>query len=340
MEKGGFNQEKYSLLFDNIPNVTPEIEGLEVLRVWVFGLGCGGIAIAIANHHILGDGAALSDIATSIGKACVDPEYEPVAMWTSREQKHEMLVASSKGVQVDDSFDRHLKELIPTITDNMLETQGRLGMYQFGLNADSLRRLKELAIRGNGRGEGCSTNDMVAALFWRAHTRALVSHGSKSEYTYTGAPKDLRRSVGGTNYLGNMIILCHMYATKSFVLDNELVVVARLMRKYMQNGSAAGFLQFIEAVNRGAPDVLTVLFGTDSPSAGFSNLTRFPARVVDFGMGEMGSMQLRAIYAPYVVHALDDGANGYLTTICLPPSMLAAFLNDEVFMSYADQVNY
>ncbi|KAJ2840814.1 hypothetical protein FBU31_000111 [Coemansia sp. 'formosensis'] len=339
MEKDGFNQEKYNLLFDHIPNLKFEIEGLATLRVWVFGLSCGGIAISIANHHILGDGAALSDLGISIGKACADPDYEPVAMWTSREQQHEMLMASSTGVKIDDSFDKHLAELIPTITGSGLPTQGRLGLHKFRLKGESLRRLKELAILGRKDGEEvCSTNDMVTALFWRVHTRAQISHGSKSEYTYSGAPKDLRHSVGATNYLGNMIVLCHMFATKSFVLDNGLVPVAQLVRRNLQNGSAAGLLQFIEAVNNGAPDVLTMLYATDAPSAGLSNLSRFPGRHVDFGLGELGSSQLRGMYAPYMAHAMDDRANGFLVSICLADSMLAAYLSDEEFMSYADHV--
>ncbi|KAJ2053009.1 hypothetical protein H4S04_000949, partial [Coemansia sp. S16] len=82
MEKGGFSQENYSQIFDIIPSITPDIEGLAVFRVWVFGLSCGGVAVGIAIHHILGDGMALTDIATSIGRACIDPEYKPVAMWS------------------------------------------------------------------------------------------------------------------------------------------------------------------------------------------------------------------------------------------------------------------
>ncbi|KAJ2064195.1 hypothetical protein GGI08_002425 [Coemansia sp. S2] len=339
MERDGFNQEKYSQLFEAIPSVTPDIEGLPVLRVWVFGLSCGGVAVATATHHILGDGAAAADIAMSIGRACVDPEYEPVAMWSSRDREREMLTASLKGDEkVDDSYVRHLHQITPA-TAGALQTQGRVGSYQFVLRAESLRRLKEIAIIGGKDGEEvCSTNDMVVALFWRAHARALVSHGSTSEYTYSGGPKDLRDAVGIINFLGNMIVLCPMFATKSFVLDHGLVPVARLIRKYTRNGSAAGLLQFIEVMENGAPDILATLGATDSPSTAFSNMTRLPLRQVDFGLGKMGTAQLRSFCTPYIVHAIDDGASGFLANICLPESILASFLSDEEFMSYADQV--
>ncbi|KAJ2875510.1 hypothetical protein GGH93_001529 [Coemansia aciculifera] len=339
MEKGGFSQEKYSQLFDVIPSITPDIEGLAVLRVWVFGLSCGGVAIATATHHILGDGVAAAEIATSIGRACVDPKYEPVAMWSSRDRELEMLLASLKGDEkVDDSYVRHLHQIIPA-SGGVLQTKGRVGSYQFVLRAESLRRLKELAMLGSEDGEElCSTNDMVVALLWRAHTRALISHGSTSEYTYSGGPKDLRSVVGITNYLGNMIVLCPVYATKSFVLGHGLVPVSRLIRKYIQNGSAAGLLQFIEEMANGAPDILATLGATDSPSMAFSNMTRLPLRQVDFGMGELGTAQLRSFYTPYISHAIDDGAGGFLVNTCLPESILASFLSDEEFMSYADRV--
>ncbi|KAJ2065202.1 hypothetical protein GGI17_000458 [Coemansia sp. S146] len=339
MEKGGFNQEKYSQLFEAIPSVTPDIAGLAVLRVWVFGLSCGGVAIATATHHILGDGAAAAEIATSIGRACVDPKYEPVTMWSSRDREREMLLASLRGdAKVDDSYVRHLHQITPS-SGGALKTQGRVGSYQFALKAESLRRLKDIAILGGKDGEEvCSTNDMVVALLWRAHTRALISHGSSSEYTYSGGPKDLRSAVGITNFLGNMVVLCPVYATKSFVLDHGLVPVARLIRKYTRNGSAAGLLQFIEVMENGAPDILATLGATDSPSTAFSNMTRLPLRQVDFGMGELGTAQLRSFCTPYINHAIDDGAGGFLVNICLPESILASFLCDEEFMSYADRV--
>ncbi|KAJ2085555.1 hypothetical protein GGI09_006856, partial [Coemansia sp. S100] len=126
MEKGGFSQEKYSQIFDIIPSITPDIEGLEALRVWVFGLSCGGVAVGIAIHHILGDGMAATDIATSIGRACVDPEYKPMAMWSSRSRKHEILMASLKGDEkVDDSYIRHLYQNTPASGGGSLQTQGR-----------------------------------------------------------------------------------------------------------------------------------------------------------------------------------------------------------------------
>ncbi|KAJ2823888.1 hypothetical protein FBU31_004140 [Coemansia sp. 'formosensis'] len=339
MERGGFNQEKYSQLFNHVPNITSEIEGLPVFRVWVFGLSCGGVVVATATHHILGDAMAASDIATSIGRACVDSEYEPPAMWSSREQQGEVLRTSLKGDEVvDDSYIKHLRQIVPNSGSTLL-TQGRVGSYQLALRAESLRRLKELAIIGGNDGdEVCSTNDMVVALFWRAHTRALISHGSTSEFTYSGGPKDLRSALGVTNHLGNLVVLCPVFATKSFVLDHGLVPVARLIRKYTQNGSAAGLLQFIKFMESGAPDILSTLGATDSPSTAFSNMSRMPLRQVDFGLGELGTVQLRSFCTAYIIHALDDGAGGFLANICLPASMMAAFVNDEEFMSYVEQV--
>ncbi|KAJ2059306.1 hypothetical protein GGI17_004493 [Coemansia sp. S146] len=303
MEKGGFSQEKYSQLFDVIPSITPDIEGLAVLRVWVFGLSCGGVAVAIAIHHILGDGAAAADIATNISRACIDPKYEPVAMWSSRDRKCEMLMASLKGDEkVDDSYIRHLYQIASTAPGSALQTQGRVSSHQFALKAESLGRLKELAILGSKDGEEvCSTNDMVVALFWRAHTRAIISHGSISEYTYAGGPKDLRSSVGATNYL-------------------------------------AGLLMYIQAMKNGAPDILATLGATDSPSTALSNMSRMPLWQVDFGLGVLGSVQLRSFNGPYIVHTIDDGAGGVLTNICLPESIMASFLSDEEFMSYADHI--
>ncbi|KAJ2098915.1 hypothetical protein GGI09_003065 [Coemansia sp. S100] len=339
MEKGGFSQENYSQIFDIIPSITPDIEGLAVFRVWVFGLSCGGVAVGIAIHHILGDGMALTDIATSIGRACIDPEYKPVTMWSSRNRKHEILMASLKGDEkVDDSYIRHLYQNTPASGNSGLKTQGRVGLYQFALRAESLCRLKEIAILNKDGDEVCSTNDMVVALFWRAHTRALVSHGSISEYTYTGGPKDLRNSLGVTNYLGNMIVLCPMFATKSFVLDQDIVPVARLTRQFTQNGSAAGLLMYIEAMKNSGPDILATLSVTDSPSAAISNMSRMPLWQVDFGLGVLGSVQLRSFNGPYIVHTIDDGAGGVLANICLPESIMESFLSDEEFMSYADHV--
>ncbi|KAJ2689203.1 hypothetical protein IWW39_001665 [Coemansia spiralis] len=341
MEKDGFNQEKYSQLFDCIPNITPEVEGLAVFKVWVFGLACGGVAVATAIHHSLGDAMAVTEVAMSIGRACADSEYKPTAMWSCRDRQYEMLKASLRGDEiVDDSYTEHLHQLMRTTAGTgALETQGPVGSHQFSLKAESLRRLKELAILGSkDGGEVCSTNDMVVALFWRAHARALASHGSTSEFTYTGGPKDLRGAVGATNYLGNMIVLCPLFAAKSFVLDHGLVPVARLIRRYTQDGSAASLLRFIEEMENGAPDILTTLAARDSPSTAFSNMTRLPLRRVDFGMGELGTAQLRSFCVPYIIHAIDDGASGFLANICLPTSMMASFTSDEEFMSYVDKV--
>ncbi|KAJ2491143.1 hypothetical protein IWW47_005079 [Coemansia sp. RSA 2052] len=344
MEQDGFDQNKYEQLFGAIPNLTPDLEGLAVLRVWVFGLCCGGIVVAIANHHALGDGAAVADIATSIGRACIDSEFTPEAMWSSRDRIREVLTASLKGrgEEVDDSYGRHLRQLTPTISsgDEGLKTSGQVKSLQFLLKAESLRRLKKLASQSvNENGDACSTNDMVAALFWRAHARALTIHGSTSEYTYTGGPKDLRSILGVTNCLGNIIVLCPAYATKDLVLaDRDLVPAARVVRRFTQSGCAAGLLQFIDAVENGAPDILATLRATDSPSTAFSNMSRMPLRQVDFGLGRLGSVQLRSFGTPYIVHAIADGAGGLLANTCLHDSMLAAYASDAEFTSYADQV--
>ncbi|KAJ2736781.1 hypothetical protein IW152_000535 [Coemansia sp. BCRC 34962] len=341
MEKCGFNQEKYCQLFDCIPNIVPDVEGLEAFKVWVFGLSCGGVAVATAIHHSLGDAKAATEIAMNIGRACVDSEYKPVAMWSCRDRQHEMLKASLRGDEiVDDSYAKHLHQVMQgTLGTGVLETQGQVGSQQFLLKADSLRRLKELAILGSKGGEEvCSTNDMVVALFWRTHARALASHRSTSEFTYAGWPKDLRNAVGATDYLGNMVVPCPVFATKSFVLDNELVTVAQLVRKYTRNGSAAGLLQHIEEMENGAPDILTKLGTRDSPSTAFSNMVRLPLRQVDFGLGELGTAQLRSFCFPYIVHAIDDGASGFLANICLPTSMMESFTSDREFMSYVDRV--
>ncbi|KAJ2880285.1 hypothetical protein H4R27_004811 [Coemansia aciculifera] len=251
-----------------------------------------------------------------------------------------MLMASLKGDEnVDDSYIRHLYQITSTAPGSALQTQGRVGSYQFALKAEYLRRLKELAILGSKDGEEvCSTNDMIVALFWRAHTRAIISHGSISEYTYAGGPKDLRNAVGATNYLGNMIVLCPAFATKSFVLDQDLVPVAQLTRQFTRNGSAAGLLMYIQAMKNGAPDILATLGATDSPSTALSNMSRMPLWQVDFGLGVLGSVQLRSFNGPYIVHTIDDGADGVLANTCLPESILASFLSDEEFMSYADHV--
>ncbi|KAJ2458440.1 hypothetical protein GGF42_002070 [Coemansia sp. RSA 2424] len=343
MEQSGFDQNKYEQLFGMIPNLTPDLEGLAVLRVWVFGLCCGGLVIAVSSHHALGDGAAVSDIATSICQACIDSEFTPEAMWSSRDRIREVLTASLQGDEVeDDSYDRHLRQLTPTISsgDEGLKTSGQVRSHQFSLTAASLRQLKELASQSADEdGDVCSTNDMVVALFWRAHARALVIHGSTSEYTYTGGPKDLRGILGVTNCLGNIIVLCPAYATKDVVLaDQDLVPAARVVRQYTQNGCAAGLLKFIDAAENGAPDILATLGATDSPSTAFSNMARMPLRQIDFGLGRLGSAQLRSFSTPYIVHAIDDGAGGFLANICLHDSILAAYLCDAEFMNYADQV--
>ncbi|KAJ2584853.1 hypothetical protein GGH95_000013 [Coemansia sp. RSA 1836] len=343
IEQSGFDQNKYPLLFGAIPNLTPDLEGLPVLRVWVFGLCCGGLVVAVASHHVLVDGVAAVDVAMSIGRACSDPESTPEAMWSSRDKIREVLTASLKGDEVvDDSYYRHLRQLTPTISsgDEGLKTSGKVRWNQFSLKAESLRRLKELASQSvNENGDACSTNDMVAALFWRAHARALTIHGSTSEYTYTGGPKDLRSILGVTNCLGNIIVLCPAYATKDVVLaDQGLVPVARIVRRFTQNGCAVGLLKFMDAMENGTPNILATLGATDSPSTAFSNLARMPVRQVDFGLGRLGSAQMRAFSRPFTVHTIDDGAGGFLANLYLPASMLTSYLCDAEFMSYADQV--
>ncbi|KAJ2451255.1 hypothetical protein GGF42_004299 [Coemansia sp. RSA 2424] len=343
MEQSGFDQNKYELLFGAIPNLTPDLEGLPVLRVWVFGLCCGGVVVAVAIHHVLVDGVASVDVAMSIGRACSDPEFTPAAMWSNRDRIHEVLTASLKGDEVvDDSYYRNLHCVAQNISSGGggLKTSGQVRSLQFSLTAESLRRLKELASQSaDENGDVCSTNNMVAALFWRAHARALAIHGSTSEYTYTGGPKDLRGILGVTNCLGNIIVLCPAYATKEVVLaDQGLVPVARVVRRFTQNGCAAGLLKFIDAVEKGTPDIIATLGATDSPSTAFSNMSRMPLRQVDFGLGDLGSAQLRSFNRLFTVHTIDDGAGGFLANLCLPASMLAAYHCDAEFMSYADQV--
>ncbi|KAJ2893083.1 hypothetical protein IWW38_002983, partial [Coemansia aciculifera] len=156
LEESGFDQNKFSQIFDVIPSITPDLEGLRVLRVWVFGLSCGGVAVAIASHHALGDGAAAAEVAMRISRACISPEkQQPPAMWSSRSKMRQALKDSLKGDEVvDDSFGRHLSQLTST---GSLKTSGQVGSHQFALRQESLHRLKELAIQS---GEQCSTNDM------------------------------------------------------------------------------------------------------------------------------------------------------------------------------------
>ncbi|KAJ1671479.1 hypothetical protein GGF44_002541 [Coemansia sp. RSA 1694] len=342
IEQSGFDQNKYPLLFGAIPNITPDLEGLPVLKAWVFGLCCGGVVVAIASHHVLVDGAAAVDVATSIGRACIDPEFTPAAMWSSRDKIREMLTASIKGDEVvDDSYYRNLHCVVQNISSDgggSLKTSGQARSHQFALKAESLRQLKELASQ-SADGDVCSTNNMVAALFWRAHARALAIHGSTSELTYAGGPKNLRGMLGVTNCLGNIVVLCPAYATKDVVLaDQGLVPVAQVVQRFTRNGSTAGLLKFMDAMENDAPDILATLGATDSPSTAFSNMARMPVRQVDFGLGGLGSAQMRAFTRHYAVHIIDDGAGGFLANLCLPDSMLAAHLCDAEFTSYVDQV--
>ncbi|KAJ2326385.1 hypothetical protein GGI00_004765, partial [Coemansia sp. RSA 2681] len=120
--------------------------------------------------------------------------------------------------------------------------------------------------------------------------------------------------------------------------DQGLVPTARILRRRMKNGSAAGLLQFIDAVERGAPDILATLGATDSPSTSLSNIANMPLRQVDFGLGGLGSMQMRAFTRHYAVFIFADGKGGYLANLCLPDSMLEAHLCDAEFTSYADLV--
>ncbi|KAJ2887768.1 hypothetical protein GGI21_006824 [Coemansia aciculifera] len=180
---------------------------------------------------------------------------------------------------------------------------------------------------------------MVVALFWRAHARALASHGSTSLFTYAGGPKDLRSALGVTGYLGNLVVLCPAFATKAEILDPDgLISAARIIHRFTQNGSAAGLLQFIDVVENGAPDILATLGATDSPTTAFSNMSRLPLRQVDFGLGVLGTAQLRSFCTAYIIHAITDGTDGLLANICLPASVLASFTSDKEFMAYADQI--
>ncbi|KAJ2448033.1 hypothetical protein GGF42_005254 [Coemansia sp. RSA 2424] len=345
MEQSGFDQNKYAELFGAIPNMTPDLEGLPVLRVSVFGLCCGGVVIATAIHHVLVDGGAMVNVVMNIGRACVDPEFMPAAMWSNRDRIREVLTTSLKGGEVvEDSYYKNLHCVAQNISSSNggggLKTNGQVRSHQFALKAESLRRLKELASQSvDEDGDVCSTNDMVASLFWRAHARALAIHGSTSEYTYAGGPKNLRGILGVTDCLGNITVLCPAYAPKEVVLaDQGLVPTARILRRRMKNGSAAGLLQFIDAVERGAPDILATLGATDSPSTSLSNIANMPLRQVDFGLGGLGSMQMRAFTRHYAVFIFADGKGGYLANLCLPDSMLEAHLCDAEFTSYADLV--
>ncbi|KAJ2741082.1 hypothetical protein GGI20_005434 [Coemansia sp. BCRC 34301] len=337
MAESGFDQNKYEQLFGAMPAITPVLEGLAVLRVWVFGLGCGGVAVAVSLHHALGDGAAAGQVAESIGRACTDPFYEPPAMWSSRDRMREVLTGSVKeGDEVDGSYGTHLRQLASK-SGGPLRTSGEVRAHQFVVGAEALRRLKQLATDAGG--DVCSTNDMVVALFWRAHARAVSSHGSSSEFTYTGGPKDLRLATNTSNCLGNMIVLCPAFAAKAAVLaEEDPVPAARIVRRVTRSGSAAGLLGFIAETEAGAPDILATLGATDSPSTAFSNMARLPLRSVDFGLGSLGSAQLRSFCTAFIVHAIDDGAGGMLANICLPASFLNAFIADEEFMAYADLV--
>ncbi|KAJ2472618.1 hypothetical protein EV174_005809 [Coemansia sp. RSA 2320] len=342
LEQSGFNQNMFPLLFDRVPSSTIEIEGLAAFRVTLFALSDGGAVVCLSFHHTMADGVAVVSLAQSISQACVSDEYTPTAMWHDRNRAYEMLVSAqpqpTEQPAAKDVFSEHMHQICSdaTLSGTGLQTTGEMRIYQFAVTSSALQRLRESAMGESS--ERFSSNDLAMALFWRAWARALESHKATFPYTHAGGPIDVRAMAGVSDYLGNMFLPRPMLALRSQVLGQGLTHTAALIRRSTQSATPADLRRFIDAADRGEPDILATVGITDSPSTSFSNIMRMPTHAVHFGLGRLGSMQLRSFPIPFLVFAVGDGAGGFLANMYLPTSVFASFMANQEFTAYAAQV--
>ncbi|KAJ2856855.1 hypothetical protein J3B02_001370 [Coemansia erecta] len=357
VEKSGFDQNGFPELFGHLKCLTPDIEGLPVLRLSIFGFECGSLAVAVLCHHILMDARAAIMVAEGIARACCcyEEKGECLELWHDRNvirkllQEHALSVSAKPSdvcQHMDDIIARSSESNSEGLLQAIIATEAKNKDCQFRINKSKIARLKSLPNLDRSIA-GLSANDLVMALLWRTWSRILVTLGSSFPgYTYTGGPIDMREKLNGhtssntSEYLGNMVLPHPISATKEFVVQQPLLSVALLLNQHKRRASVLLYKEFAERVESGAPDILATVAVSDSPVITFSNMTRLPIYSVDFNLdpakNKADSVQLCSFESPLMAFAVDDGAGGFLINIVLPEIVAQAFADDLEFTEYAD----
>ncbi|KAJ2808334.1 hypothetical protein H4R20_000917 [Coemansia guatemalensis] len=336
MDACGYDQNRFSRIFEDMPGPTPEIDGLPVLVVRVTGLACGAAAVAVLVHHCFADAAGAAAVAYRISMGCEDSTpLSPLCY--NRESISSVL---SKFNPAAPTCVEHVLQMdYSSDSASNLRFRGPIARCQFRITEEALMRLRKTVDKDN-----CGTNALILALLWRVWTRALRIHGSKCPFTYAGGPADMRNHIGplienDCFYMGNLIQPVPMSAPVAFVLDKTLGEVASYVHKCFTGGISPATLRWY--MDGAEHDIGSILAKTDSPMLAFSNMRRPLADIhhLCFGMNcPPLSMQLRSFDAPFMFFAVDDGCAGFLLNSNLPTSVCGAIAGDLEFADYATLV--
>ncbi|KAJ1822435.1 hypothetical protein LPJ56_000791 [Coemansia sp. RSA 2599] len=351
VEESGFDQNRFPEIFGHLKCLTPEIQGLPVLRLRMFEFECGSLALAVLCHHILMDAYAAVKVAEGIAKECCGGQCGE--LWHDRSVIRKLIEGCGDSVSAEPSDDawRHMDEIVARASEG--QPAGQLWAIVDAKNKDCQIRVKQQGIvrlkstTADSDGAGLSTNDLVLALLWRTWTRVLINLGSSYPgYTYTGGPVDMRQKISDLvstdtgEYLGNMVLPHPVSAAKEFVVQEPLASVARFLGQHKRRATPLLYKQYVERIEAGAADILATVAMSDSPAIAFSNMTRLPVYSVDFGLDRAkcsaDCVQLCSLESPLMAFAIDDNAGGFLINVVLPETVARAFANDPEFAQYAD----
>ncbi|PIA12991.1 hypothetical protein COEREDRAFT_83783 [Coemansia reversa NRRL 1564] len=332
----GYDQNCFPRVFEDLPGLTPDIDGLPVLVVRVTKLECGALAVAVLIHHVFADAAGAVAVAHNLSMHC-DNSHPSTPLCYNRDSLAYKI--SSYKPAAPACMKQALKTDPLAFGASNLSFQGSMTRCQFRISKESLMQFRNLIDVGNP-----STNSVVLALLWRVWTRMLRKHGSKGHFTYAGGPVDMRNSIGPifSNeqfYIGNLIQPLPMSASVELVLNKTLVEVALYVQDYFKKEISPAILRWY--MSGADHDIGGHLAKTDTPMLAFSNMRRPLANTNNMCFGlecPPLSVQLRSFDAPFMFFAIDDGCGGILINCNLPVSSRDAFSSDKEFADFATLV--
>lgn len=282
-------QPSFEQLLFQIP-LTAEVEEVPPLIFQVTRFRCGGFVVGVSFDHTLCDGRGAAQFLKAVAEiARGEAGFSIEAVWQReflKPGKHSNLVRFQHYELLESGFTVNPNSSMQQQMPSTVKADDLI-VASFFFNSDALQRIKQPV--AEELKEHCTTFEVLAALAWRARTRALgipLHHAVRLLFAV-----DVRRAFDpplAEGYYGNgQYLACAFSRTAQEVVDGSLSHAVKMIKKakmsvndeYLRSGIA-----FLEKKRSSCQEITDVrmcvedTYLTDWRWLGFNN--------VEFGWGE------------------------------------------------------
>jgi shikimate O-hydroxycinnamoyltransferase len=308
----------------------------------------GGIAVGLAVHHWLGDGAAAFNFFTawadltragklvSADKPCFDRSLLSPSADISPGAHMELKIQRPTAPSIDAPLD----------AVRSAPQQPAIGTEYFHFSPEALLRLKNAAtasLPGSAlEHDGwISTNDALSALFWRAFTRARGLDSSPNLQVMCSFACDCRSRLQPAlppGFFGNVVFIAGAERSAGDLLKSSLGEAALEIRRATQRHTADAYIRSTLSYVETAEDKSWVKWACEyfmGKDIFLTNWSKFGLLDIDFGIGKPHVVRQPNTYLDGICIILpaSDGGLDVLTGLLVPH--WEKLLTDPEFLQFA-----